>query len=82
MTASESFSALKMLHQRMLIVLLRLYHKMPPRKAPRTRTTPATAIATTPMTNAAIRAMISRGVADALAEHEIQRNNNLNGDGS
>ncbi|GJV62801.1 reverse transcriptase domain-containing protein [Tanacetum coccineum] len=34
------------------------------------------------MIDAAIRALISRGVADALAEHEIQRNNNLNGDGS
>ncbi|GKC80564.1 hypothetical protein Tco_1131338, partial [Tanacetum coccineum] len=55
---------------------------MPPRKAPRTRNTPATATATTPMTDAAIRALISRGVADALAEQEIQRNNNLNGDGS
>ncbi|GKB14634.1 putative reverse transcriptase domain-containing protein [Tanacetum coccineum] len=32
-----------------------------------------------PMTDAAIRALISRGVVDALAEHEIQRNNNLNG---
>nr|GEW59603.1 retrovirus-related Pol polyprotein from transposon TNT 1-94 [Tanacetum cinerariifolium]GEW59605.1 retrovirus-related Pol polyprotein from transposon TNT 1-94 [Tanacetum cinerariifolium]GEW59766.1 retrovirus-related Pol polyprotein from transposon TNT 1-94 [Tanacetum cinerariifolium] len=50
---------------------------MPPRKAPRTRTTPA---ATTPITDAAIRALISRGMADALAKHEIQRNNNLNGD--
>nr|GEX62377.1 reverse transcriptase domain-containing protein [Tanacetum cinerariifolium] len=48
--------------------------------APRTRITPATA--TTPMTDAAIRALISRGVDDALAEHEFQRNNNLNGDGS
>nr|GEY04958.1 hypothetical protein [Tanacetum cinerariifolium] len=57
---------------------------MPPKKAPRTRTTPATTIATatTPMTNAAIKALISRGVADALAEHEIQRNINLDGDGS
>ncbi|GJR83569.1 hypothetical protein Tco_0154354 [Tanacetum coccineum] len=59
---------------------------MPPRKAPRTRTTPATATttttATTLMTDAAIRALISQGVADALAEHEIQRNNNLNGDRS
>ncbi|GKE89940.1 hypothetical protein Tco_1567415 [Tanacetum coccineum] len=35
-----------------------------------------------PMTDVAIRALISRGVADALAEHEIQRNNNYNGDGS
>nr|GEV64046.1 putative reverse transcriptase domain-containing protein [Tanacetum cinerariifolium] len=34
-----------------------------------------------PMTDAAIRALISQGVADALAEHEIQRNNNLNDDG-
>ncbi|GJZ07536.1 hypothetical protein Tco_0541329 [Tanacetum coccineum] len=51
-------------------------------KAPRTRTTPATTTATTPMTDAAIRALISRGVADALVERIIQRNNNLNGDGS
>ncbi|GKA84781.1 reverse transcriptase domain-containing protein, partial [Tanacetum coccineum] len=55
---------------------------MPPRRAPRTRFTPATATATTLMTDAFIRALISRGVADALAEHEIQRNNNLNSDGS
>ncbi|GJS80282.1 putative reverse transcriptase domain-containing protein [Tanacetum coccineum] len=55
---------------------------MPPRRAPRTRTTPTTATATTSMTDAAIRALISRGVADALPKHEIQRNNNLNGDGS
>ncbi|GJW51656.1 putative reverse transcriptase domain-containing protein [Tanacetum coccineum] len=55
---------------------------MPLRRAPRTITTPATATSTTPMTNAAIRALITRGMADALAEHEIQRNNNLNGDGS
>ncbi|GKB20039.1 hypothetical protein Tco_0853962, partial [Tanacetum coccineum] len=42
---------------------------MPPSKAPRTRTTPATATATatTPITDAAIRALISRGVVDALA---------------
>nr|GEZ59062.1 hypothetical protein [Tanacetum cinerariifolium] len=56
--------------------------KMPPRKAPRTRTTLATTTATTLMTNAAIRVLISQGKADALAKHEIQRNNNLNGDGS
>nr|GEW86760.1 putative reverse transcriptase domain-containing protein [Tanacetum cinerariifolium] len=55
--------------------------KMPPRKAP--RTTPATTIATatTSMTDASIKALISRGVADALDEHKIPRNNNLNGDG-
>ncbi|GJR47261.1 reverse transcriptase domain-containing protein [Tanacetum coccineum] len=51
---------------------------MPPRRGTRT----ATAIATTPMTDVAIRALIARGVADALTEHEIQRNTNLNGDGS
>ncbi|GJS80287.1 hypothetical protein Tco_0730168 [Tanacetum coccineum] len=34
------------------------------------------------MTDAAIRALIARGVADALAEQEIQRNTNLNGNGS
>nr|GEX51712.1 hypothetical protein [Tanacetum cinerariifolium] len=57
------------------------YHKMPPRKG--TRTTPATATTTatvtTPMTDAAIRALIARGVTDALAEKIIQRNINLNG---
>ncbi|GJW76313.1 hypothetical protein Tco_0137995 [Tanacetum coccineum] len=57
--------------------------KMPLRKGTKTKTTPATAIATatTPMTDAAIRALIAQGVADALAERTIQRNTNLNGDG-
>ncbi|GKC72899.1 hypothetical protein Tco_1118782 [Tanacetum coccineum] len=57
---------------------------MPPRKGTRTRTTPATTTTTTttPMTDAAIRALIARGVAYALAEQEIQRNINLNSDGS
>nr|GEZ31816.1 putative reverse transcriptase domain-containing protein [Tanacetum cinerariifolium] len=41
--------------------------KMPPRKAPRTRITPATATATTLMTDVAIRALMSRGMANALA---------------
>nr|GEW17533.1 reverse transcriptase [Tanacetum cinerariifolium] len=56
--------------------------KMPPRKAPRTKYTNATTTPTTLMIDAAIRALISQGVADALVEHEIQRNNNLKGDGS
>nr|GEU56369.1 reverse transcriptase [Tanacetum cinerariifolium] len=56
--------------------------KMSPKKAPRTRSTLTTTTATTLMTDTAIRALISRGVADALAKHEMQRNNNLNGDGS
>ncbi|GKF18261.1 hypothetical protein Tco_0063179, partial [Tanacetum coccineum] len=34
------------------------------------------------VTDAAIRALIARGMADALAKQEIQRNTNLNGDGS
>nr|GEW21180.1 putative reverse transcriptase domain-containing protein [Tanacetum cinerariifolium] len=55
---------------------------MSPRKAPKTKTTLTTATATTPMTNDAIRALISQGVADALAQNEIQRNNNLNGNRS
>ncbi|GJZ64112.1 reverse transcriptase domain-containing protein [Tanacetum coccineum] len=55
---------------------------MPLRKGTRTRTTLATATATTLMTDAAIRALIARGMADALAKQEIQRNTNLNGDGS
>ncbi|GJT50341.1 hypothetical protein Tco_0976498 [Tanacetum coccineum] len=59
---------------------------MPPRRGTRirtrTRTTLATATATTPMTDAAIRALIAQSVADALAKQEIQRYINLNGDGS
>ncbi|GKG33551.1 hypothetical protein Tco_0433710, partial [Tanacetum coccineum] len=51
---------------------------MPPRRRTRTRT----ASATTPITDVAIRELIARGVADALVEQEIQRNTNLNGDGS
>ncbi|GJY29363.1 hypothetical protein Tco_0405130 [Tanacetum coccineum] len=53
---------------------------MPQRKV--TRTTPATATATTPMIDVAIRALIAQGMADALAEQTIQRNTNLNYDGS
>ncbi|GJR95967.1 hypothetical protein Tco_0268141 [Tanacetum coccineum] len=61
---------------------------MPPRRGTRTRTrttpatAPATATATTQMTDATIRALIAQGAADALAEQEIQRNTNLNDDGS
>nr|GEX10998.1 putative reverse transcriptase domain-containing protein [Tanacetum cinerariifolium] len=69
-----------------LLRTLQTQMKMSLRKAPRTRTTLTTATATTTtptaitlMTDAAIRALLSRGVANALAEHEIQRNNNLNG---
>nr|GEX92028.1 hypothetical protein [Tanacetum cinerariifolium] len=54
---------------------------MPPRRGTITRTAPATVTTTTPMTDAAIRALIAQGVADILAKQEIQRNTNLNGDG-
>nr|GEV37366.1 hypothetical protein [Tanacetum cinerariifolium] len=47
---------------------------MPPRKETITRTALTTATATTSMNDAAIRALIARGVADALVEQEIQRN--------
>ncbi|GJT41313.1 putative reverse transcriptase domain-containing protein, partial [Tanacetum coccineum] len=58
--------------------------KMPPRIGTKIRTTlaTATATATTPMTDAAIWALIAQGVADALVKRTIQRNTNLNGDGS
>ncbi|GJR37896.1 putative reverse transcriptase domain-containing protein [Tanacetum coccineum] len=67
--------------QRMLIAI-----KIASRRGTRTRTrtrirtTPATA--TTLMTDAAIMALIAQGVADALARRTIQRNTNLNDDGS
>ncbi|GKD70801.1 hypothetical protein Tco_1324891 [Tanacetum coccineum] len=51
---------------------------MPPKRGTRTRT----ATATTLMTDVAIRILIAQGVADALAEQEIQRNTNLNCVGS
>nr|GFB70163.1 hypothetical protein [Tanacetum cinerariifolium]GFB71622.1 hypothetical protein [Tanacetum cinerariifolium] len=55
---------------------------MPPRKGTKTTPATATATATTLMTNVAMRALIARGVVDALAERTIQRNTNLNSDGS
>ncbi|GJT19042.1 putative reverse transcriptase domain-containing protein [Tanacetum coccineum] len=55
---------------------------MASRRGTKTRTTPATATTTTPITDAAIRALIAQGVANALAWRTIQRNTNLNGDGS
>ncbi|GKD49716.1 hypothetical protein Tco_1278692 [Tanacetum coccineum] len=52
---------------------------MPPRKAPRTRTTPATTTTTTtPVTDAQLKALIDQGVADALAARDADRS--MNGD--
>ncbi|GJY73847.1 reverse transcriptase domain-containing protein [Tanacetum coccineum] len=49
---------------------------MPPRKAPRTRTTPATTTNTTSVTNAQLQAMIDQGVAVALATCDANRSTN------
>ncbi|GJQ90780.1 hypothetical protein Tco_0001919 [Tanacetum coccineum] len=49
---------------------------MPPRKAPRTRTTPATTTNTTSVTNAQLQAMIDKGVAASLATRVANRSTN------
>ncbi|GJX22688.1 putative reverse transcriptase domain-containing protein [Tanacetum coccineum] len=50
---------------------------MPPRKAPRTRTTPAiTTTTTTPVTNAQLKALIDQGIVDALAACDADRSQN------
>ncbi|GJS96246.1 putative reverse transcriptase domain-containing protein [Tanacetum coccineum] len=49
---------------------------MPPRKSPRCRTTPATTTTTTPMTDEQLKALISQGVADVLAERKATRSRN------
>ncbi|GKA00768.1 hypothetical protein Tco_0673433 [Tanacetum coccineum] len=49
---------------------------MPPRKAPRTRTTPATTTTTTPMTDEQLKVLIAQGVADVLAERDATRSRN------
>ncbi|GJX08011.1 hypothetical protein Tco_0195943 [Tanacetum coccineum] len=49
---------------------------MPPRKAPRTRTTPATTTNTTSVTNAQLQAMIDQGVTAALATRDANRSTN------
>ncbi|GJY26960.1 RNA-directed DNA polymerase, eukaryota [Tanacetum coccineum] len=49
---------------------------MPPRKAPRTRTTPATTTNTTSVTNALLQAMIDQGVTAVLAARDANRSTN------
>ncbi|GJW40683.1 putative reverse transcriptase domain-containing protein [Tanacetum coccineum] len=49
---------------------------MPPRKAPRTRTTPATTTNTTSVTNAQLQAMIDQGIIAALATRDANRSTN------
>ncbi|GKC58633.1 RNA-directed DNA polymerase, eukaryota [Tanacetum coccineum] len=47
---------------------------MPPRKAPRTRTTPATTTTTTPVISAQLKALIDQGVTDVLAARDTSSN--------
>ncbi|GJU03064.1 putative reverse transcriptase domain-containing protein [Tanacetum coccineum] len=58
----------------------KVLQKMPPRKAPKTRTTrssPATTTTTTtPVTDAQLKALIDQGIADALAARDIDRSQN------
>ncbi|GKG18480.1 hypothetical protein Tco_0372778 [Tanacetum coccineum] len=49
---------------------------MPPRKAPRTRTTPAITTNTASITNAQLQAMIDQGVTAALAARDANRSTN------
>ncbi|GJV95061.1 reverse transcriptase domain-containing protein [Tanacetum coccineum] len=49
---------------------------MPPRKAPRTRTTPATTTTTTSITDEQLKVLIDQGVADALATRDADRSRN------
>ncbi|GKE19598.1 hypothetical protein Tco_1427175, partial [Tanacetum coccineum] len=49
---------------------------MPPRKAPITRTIPATTTNTTSVTNAQLQAMINQGVTAALAACDANRSTN------
>ncbi|GJT60675.1 DNA-directed DNA polymerase [Tanacetum coccineum] len=50
---------------------------MPPRKAPRTKTTPATTTTTTTsVTNEQLKALIDQGIADALATRDAERSRN------
>ncbi|GJS70902.1 reverse transcriptase domain-containing protein [Tanacetum coccineum] len=51
---------------------------MPPRKAPRPRTTPAITTNTTSVTNAQLQAMIDQGVTAALAARDANRNGDDN----
>ncbi|GJY47352.1 DNA replication licensing factor MCM2 [Tanacetum coccineum] len=53
-----------------------LVPKIPPRKALRTRTNPATTTTTTPMTDEQLKVLIAQGVADVLAERDATRSRN------
>ncbi|GJU86954.1 reverse transcriptase domain-containing protein [Tanacetum coccineum] len=77
-------TVLDIVYHATLTVLNIVYHAiltvldiiMPPRKAPRTRTTPATTTNTTSVTNAQLQAMIDQGVAAALATRDANRSTN------
>ncbi|GJV05167.1 ribonuclease H-like domain-containing protein [Tanacetum coccineum] len=68
-------TVLNMLYHAILTVLdIEINEIMPPRKAPRTRTTLATTTTTTYVTNAQLQVMIDQGVTDALAARDAKRN--------
>ncbi|GJY07282.1 reverse transcriptase domain-containing protein, partial [Tanacetum coccineum] len=63
-------------HAILTVLDIEINEIMPPRKAPRTRTTPATTTNTTSVTNAQLQAMIDQGVAAALATRDANRSTN------
>ncbi|GKA06661.1 reverse transcriptase domain-containing protein [Tanacetum coccineum] len=70
-------TVLNIVYHAILTVLdIEINEIMPPRKAPRTRTTPATTTNTTSVTNAQLQAMIDQGVAAALATRDANRSTN------
>ncbi|GJZ53207.1 reverse transcriptase domain-containing protein [Tanacetum coccineum] len=77
-------TVLDIVYHAILTVLDIVYHAIltvldiitPPRKAPRTRTTPATTTNTKSVTNAQLEAMIDQGVTAALATRDANRSTN------
>ncbi|GJR17979.1 hypothetical protein Tco_0966506 [Tanacetum coccineum] len=77
-------TVLDIVYHATLTVLNIVYHAiltvldiiMPLRKAPRTRTTPATTTNTTSVTNAQLQAMINQGVTAALVARDANRSTN------
>ncbi|GJY67104.1 hypothetical protein Tco_0469342 [Tanacetum coccineum] len=63
-------------HAILTVLDIEINEIMPPRKAPRTRTTPATTTNTTSVTNAQLQAMIDQGVDAALATRDANRGTN------
>ncbi|GJU30192.1 putative ribonuclease H-like domain-containing protein [Tanacetum coccineum] len=76
-----TLTVLNIVYHAILTVLdIEINEIMPPRKAPRTRTTPATTTNTTYVTNAQLQAMIDQGVAAALATRDANRSTKIGRD--